>query len=217
MPGAEEVRQQFLKGIKLATYVEQATNGRLNYDQAKQVILARSYNQQAPGMSRTTGMELSECESIMAGFDELVPYISMLNSSCTERASKRGFLRLLAGHQSHFNLWEVPRKRHNDPNENWNPLPLEEAKNRWGQLPLVRAGTYKAFNRLCQGGAAGQTKKALVEINKTIGLPMMTVHDEISQSTRTEKEVAIMNEIMVNCIPLLSPVRTDISTGKTWS
>ena len=216
MPGAEEVRQQFLKGIKLATYVEQATNGRLNYDQAKQVILARSYNQQAKGMSRTTGEPIEECEAIMDGFDRLVPYVSLLNSSCTARAEERGFLRLLAGHKSHFNLLEVPRWERKDPDENWSPLPLEEAKNRWPKLPIIRAGTYKAFNRLCQGGAAGQTKKALIEINKAIGLPQMTVHDEISKSTKSEKETALMNEIMVNCIPLLSPVRTDISVGKSW-
>jgi DNA polymerase I-like protein with 3'-5' exonuclease and polymerase domains len=65
MPGAKEAAEQFKKGIKLATYVEKATNGELNYDQAKQVILARSYNQQPKGMSETTGMPIAQCESII--------------------------------------------------------------------------------------------------------------------------------------------------------
>lgn len=65
LPGAVEVAAQFEKGIKLATYVEQATGGALNYDQAKQVILARSYNQQPKGMSMTTGMPLDKCNEII--------------------------------------------------------------------------------------------------------------------------------------------------------
>lgn len=218
LPGAEAVKAQFLKGIKLAQYVEQASGGRLSYDMAKQVILARSYNQQAPGMAETTGMPLPDCETILAGFDQLVPYVSILNKALTNKARDRGWIRLLAGHKSHFNLWEVPRwERPNIPGENWMPLPLELAEERWPDLPLIRAGTYKSFNRLCQGGAAGQTKTALVEINRSVGLPQMTVHDEISKSTQSEKEAKLMNEIMVHCIPLVAPVRADLSVGPTWS
>jgi DNA polymerase I-like protein with 3'-5' exonuclease and polymerase domains len=146
-----------------------------------------------------------------------VPYISILNSALTNKARDRGWIKLLLGHKSHFNLWEVPKRDRSDPNENYSPLPLDQAKARWPDQRLERAGTYKAFNRLCQGGAAGQTKKALVEINRAIGLPQMTVHDEISKSVADrEKETKLMNEIMVNCIPLLSPVRVDMEIGKTW-
>lgn len=216
LPGAEEVRSEFLKGVKLATYVEKATNGKLNYDQAKQVILARSYNQQAPGMSRTTGMALDKCEEILNGFDSLVPYISIMNSACTNVARDRGWLRLLLGHKSHFNLYEVPKRDRDDPTDTYPALPFAAAKTRWPNKRLERAGTYKAFNRLCQGGAAGQTKKALVEIAKAVGLPGMTVHDEISRSIGSEKEAKDMEEIMVNCIPLKSPVRVDGEVGRTW-
>lgn len=81
---------------------------------------------------------------------------------------------------------------------------------------MERAWTYKAFNALIQGGAAGQTKTALVHINRSLGLPMMSVHDEISKSVSNEKEADMMGEIMRNCIPLLAPVRSDLDLGKTW-
>lgn len=43
LPGAAETAAAFRQGIKLATFVEKGTKGRLNYDQAKAVILGRSY------------------------------------------------------------------------------------------------------------------------------------------------------------------------------
>jgi len=65
LPGTEAVEAEFKKGVKLAQYAEKASNGTLNYDQAKQVILARSYNQQPKGMSETTGMPIEKCEELM--------------------------------------------------------------------------------------------------------------------------------------------------------
>jgi DNA polymerase I-like protein with 3'-5' exonuclease and polymerase domains len=50
LPGAEETAAAFRRGIKLATFVEKGTKGRLNYDQAKAVILGRSYGMGAPKM-----------------------------------------------------------------------------------------------------------------------------------------------------------------------
>jgi DNA polymerase I-like protein with 3'-5' exonuclease and polymerase domains len=102
------------------------------------------------------------------------------------------------------------------PKGHWNPRTIEKAQKDWTGLPLERAWTYKAFNGLCQGGGAGQTKKALVDIYESLGLPQMTVHDEISKSVVDEREAKQMNEIMVNTIPLLAPVRADMDLGKTW-
>jgi DNA polymerase I-like protein with 3'-5' exonuclease and polymerase domains len=111
----------------------------------------------------------------------------------------------------------VPYWDRDDPKENWSPLPFEEAKNRWPRYQLERAHTYKGFNALCQGGAAGQMKKALVDVNSAVGLPQMSVHDELSKSVQDPKQAPLINEIMVNTIPLLSPVRTDWSVGSSWN
>lgn len=221
LPGSKEVEAQFKAGIKLATYVEKATQGRLNYDMAKQVILARSYNQTAPSMAVTTGLGLTECEDILNGFDELVPYVSLLNRTTSGLARSRGWIKTLLGHKAHFNYWEVPRRNQKNPEPgkppiDYSPLPFAKAKARFPDLPLERAWVYKAFNRLCQGGAAGQTKKAMVEINKAIGRPLMSVHDEVSRSIASDKETDMMNEIMVHCIPLLAPVRADREVGFSW-
>lgn len=127
------------------------------------------------------------------------------------------------GHKRHFNLWQPAAiwndetKRYDKPSKDTLALPLSAAKHKWPDLLLQRAYTYKAFNALCQGGAAGQTKTALVQIHQAIGLPQMTVHDEISKSITDEKELKIMDEIMVNCVPLKAPVKAELALANHWS
>lgn len=217
LPGAEEVRQQFIKGVKLYTFVEEATHGRCNYDDAKQVALARTYGMGKPKLALDMGISLDQASELLDTFDQTVPYIALLARSVSQRAATKGFIRNLLGHKRRFNLWEVPRNQRDDPNDTYPMLPLEKAQARWPKKQLERAQTYKAFNALCQGGAAAQTKKALVEIKKAVGLPGMTVHDEISRSILSAKEADTMEEIMVHCIPLRAPVRADRTIGATWS
>lgn len=156
-----------------------------------------------------------ECDTLLKAFDEIVPFINLLARSVSNAARDRGFIRTLIGHKRHFNLWQ-PRQEYGEQKSFEAALPFEQAKAKWPDRELERAYTYKAFNALCQGGAAGQTKKALVEIYKAVGLPQMTVHDEISKSVVSEKETKMMNEILINCVPLLAPVRADLTVGKSW-
>lgn len=220
LPGADRVAEQFKKGVKLYTFIEEATKGRCNYDQAKSTALGRSYGMGKAKMSSELGLPEHECEQVLQAFDDIVPYIKMLASSVSGIAATRGFIRTLTGHKRHFDYWQVPmslRKRNDDGTEpDWTPLKLDEAKRSWPDLPLERAWVYKAFNALIQGGAAGQTKKAIIDIKRALGLPKMTVHDEISKSVKDEHEATRMNEIMVNTIPLLAPVRADQEVGKSW-
>lgn len=89
LPGAREVAEGFRQGIKLYSYIEKAAQGSMNYDEAKAVALARSYNQQAKGMAEKNGISVEEAERIFAGFDNIVPYISMLNKSVQAKARTR--------------------------------------------------------------------------------------------------------------------------------
>lgn len=180
------------------------------------MALARSYGMGKTRMSEQYNIPLGECDAILAAFDAVVPYVDLQSRAVNAKAAKAGFIRTLLGHKRHFNLWEVPRDYRDDPKENYAPVPLEEAKSRWPGKPLERAHTRKAYNALIQGGAAGQTKKALVETNKAVGLPLMTVHDEISKSVHSPKQTALMNEILVHCVPLRAPVRADLSVDKSW-
>ena len=73
------------------------------------------------------------------------------------RANSKGVVRTLLGRKCRFDLWEP---------SSWGvhkPLPLNQAQSEYG-MAIKRYGTYKALNRLIQGSAADQTKKAMVQL-----------------------------------------------------
>ena len=64
-----------------------------------------------------------------------------------------------------------------------NPKTKEEAIDALGHGNYKRAGTYKALNKLIQGSAADQTKKAMVDLYEQDGIiPHIQVHDELDVS-----------------------------------
>lgn len=156
-------------------------------------------------------LDTETCEKVLGEFDSIAPYIKLLFDGCRNVASMRGYVRTLLGRRRRFNLWAPVGSSKDEP-----ALPLQLAKQKWPEEQLERAYTYKAFNGLVQGGAADQTKKALVDIASAVRVPQMTVHDEISVAVHDEKEARIVQECMVNAIPLLAPVRTDMELGRSW-
>lgn len=211
LAGAEEVREQFKQRVKLYTIIEKATGGKCNYDQAKEVVLGRSYGMGAPKMAERMGIDEGTCRDILGEFDTVVPYISLLARRLSYKAQQSGFVRTVLGRHRHFDFW-VPRQSQD--------LPVRgrtAAVRKWTEsADLERAFTYKAFNALIQGSAADQTKKALVDLNQAIGLPQMTVHDEISMSVENEAQALQMKEIMEKAVPLLCPAQCDMDLGPSW-
>ncbi len=223
LPGAYEVNEMFKKDIKLATYISEKSGGWLSYDQAKDVTLARSYGQQTAGLARRMNMTMSEAEQLQEDFDAIVPYISMLADRVKARAGEKGFIKTLLGRKQRFSLWS--RRFYKEPAKDEPPDPwggrhaafsIEKAQEIWPNEPIERAGLYKSLNRLIQGSAADQTKLGLVRIHREIGLPDLTVHDEINKSVVDKAEALAIKEIMETCIPLRAMVRADMDLGSTW-
>ena len=76
--------------------------------------------------------------------------------------------------------------------------------------------TYRAMNKLIQGSAADQIKKAMVEMHRAGIHILLTVHDEIDISFRRQQEVDIAVEIMKTCVPLRIPIKVDVEVGPAW-
>lgn len=104
------------------------------------------------------------------------------------------------------------------------PCRIEEARARcertghpWYGKRLKRSETRKAMNRLIQGSAARQVKKAMVACwragYRTI---MLQIHDELAFSLTKEKDGQAIGEIMRNVIRLRVPMRVDEEYGETW-
>ena len=105
----------------------------------------------------------------------------------------------------YFDLWEPSQ---------WGvhkALPLNQAKVEYGDA-IKRAYTYKALNRLIQGSAADQTKKAMVDVYEQLNLiPHIQVHDELNCSVKDEAEGQKVKEVMETCVELEVPSKVDIN------
>ena len=81
---------------------------------------------------------------------------------------------------------------------------------------IRRAFTYKALNKLIQGSAADQTKKAMVDCYAENFIPMLTVHDELCFSVEGQEQTDRIKEIMETSLPLNVPTKVDCEVGDNW-
>lgn len=75
---------------------------------------------------------------------------------------------------------------------------------------------HKAVNKLIQGSAAGQLKKAMVDLWDAGEVPHVPVHDELDHSVEDHAHAKRIGEVMINAIQLHVPVAVDIEVGENW-
>lgn len=129
-----------------------------------------------------------EAQRLLDRFDRAVPYVRKLAKKCEERANQRGYVTTILGRHCRF--------------------PIDaDGKYDW---------TYCALNRVIQGSAADQVKKAMVEIDAA-GLPIqLQVHDELCSSVTGREMAEEYAKIMVDCVQLRVPSSVDIELGPSW-
>ena len=207
LPGALDARQAFADGIKLYTFLEQITG--LDYDTCKMLVLGIGYGMGVDKMADTLNLGVAECKRVREQFKEKAPFIPMLFERCMLRADKNGYIRTILGRKSRFDFWV--RDREDTPVRGF-----RQAQAKFHERHLQRAFLSRAMNRLIQGSAADQTKKAMVDCDAA-GLDMrLTVHDEINSMVSDEKEANLQCEIMENTMKLKVPVKADLDLGKGW-
>ena len=102
-----------------------------------------------------------------------------------------------------------------EPNKFYKSMPLKQAEAEYGNVK--RAGTYKALNRLIQGSAADQTKKAMVDVYEKLGItPLLQMHDELNCSVKSDKEGEDVKDIMENCVDLKVPSKVEYKVKDNW-
>lgn len=207
---------------------------------AKDVNFAKAYGAGVPKFAIMTGMTLDEAERTMGQYDTEMPFVKQLSIKCSKAAEQRGFIKLIDGARSHFDDWEVAWLSREERERGWahgwpmNECRLEEARARaaglsprpwkadedekhpWYGKRLKRAFVHKAMNRLIQGSAARQTKKAMVLCWREGLLPLIQMHDELGFSLGSEKMGQRVGEIMREAVPLKVPMRVDEEWGKSW-
>ena len=178
--------------------------------QAKTINLGLFYGMGKGKLMSQLGVSLEDATELLNGYHERVPFVKQLMNDTMNKAGKKGFLATLEGRRCRFDLWE--------PTNEWGSkaLPLAEAQREYGESMIKRAWTYKSLNRLIQGSAADQTKKAMLELDKEGYLPHIQVHDELDFSVANNKDKDRIKEIMETCVKLEVPSKVDVECGTSW-
>jgi DNA polymerase I-like protein with 3'-5' exonuclease and polymerase domains len=178
--------------------------------QAKTINLGLFYGMGKGKLMSQLGVDQETAEDLLAGYHERVPFVKKLMMDTMRKASEKGFLSTIEGRRCRFDQWE--------PANEWGKkaLSLPEAQREYGEHQIKRAWTYKALNRLIQGSAADQTKKAMLELYKEGYLAHIQVHDELDFSVASDCDKYKIQEIMEQAVKLQVPNKVDVECGLNW-
>ena len=208
-PGSTEVQEAYQK-TDLDFHQQTADMAGVERKLAKTIGLGVMYGMGYHKLARELDMEPQEAKLMLQDFHSKVPFMKGMLEAVMNRANNKGVIRTLLGRKCRFDLWEPT---------SWGvhkALPLNQAQTEYG-MAIKRAHTYKALNRLIQGSAADQTKKAMVEVYEQLGIvPLIQVHDELDCSVKDEKQANQIKEIMENCVELVVPSKVDTELGESW-
>ena len=177
--------------------------------EAKTVNLGIMYGMGQGKLANTLDISTQEAKELLDTYHRKVPFVKALASEVSRRAQEHGQIRTLLGRKCRFDMWEPATFGYNKP------MRLEEAQKEYGPN-IRRAFTYKALNKLIQGSAADQTKKAMAECYKEGLIPLLTVHDELCFSISSEDQASRIKEIMETCVDLEIPSKVDQELGNNW-
>lgn len=187
----------------------------------KNINFGLCYGMSPPTLAKNLNMTLQEAQPLFEAYHEGVPFVKRTYDQAMNIAKQRGYVRTILGRRRRFNLFESSKYVKGKQRE---MMPHTEAVERYGNH-IQRAGAHAALNQILQGGSADMIKKAMRDAHNdgifdVVGVPLVTVHDELDHSDSGSKEHAeAFNElqrIMETCIPLKVPVIADAEIGPNW-
>jgi DNA polymerase I-like protein with 3'-5' exonuclease and polymerase domains len=212
LPGADKAAQAYIDDPSTDFHQMVADMAQIGRKQAKTVGLGLLYGMGKKKMAGELDLGESEASGLIGKFHELVPFMKGLVSSVQARIdhpASNGAIRTLLGRRCRFNMWEpYDFGLHK-------ALPREQAVLEYGPR-IRRAMTYKGLNRLIQGSAADQTKRAMLACIEYGKLPLLQVHDELCVSVETLDQAKEIAKVMEECVTLEVPSKVDVETGPSW-
>jgi len=179
---------------------------------AKVIGLGIMYGMGKKKLATQLDLSVEEASELIQDFHQRVPFLRGTVHAVQkkiEHPASGGAIRTLLGRKCRFPLWEPQQWGINKA------LPYEEAYAKYGAR-IKRAMTYKGLNRLIQGSASDQCKRALVELHEAGFDIMLQVHDEIALSVKDRNEAEDAAEIMREAVQLDVPSKVDVEIGESW-
>ena len=179
--------------------------------QAKTINLGMMYGMGKGKLGSELGLDKEDVADVFKQYHSTVPFVKALTDGTMNRAQNRGYIRTILGRKCRFDKWEPATYGIHKP------LPQKGAEAEHGGINRIRrAFTYKALNRLIQGSAADQTKKAMIDVFKEGITPLIQVHDELDISVHSEEQKKKIVEIMESAVELRVPSKVDCEVGSSW-
>jgi DNA polymerase-1 len=205
---------------------------------AKTINLGLFYGMGKIKLQKELNLTRDEANKLFATYHATVPFVKQLSQDLIEFAEEHKLLFTLEDRFCRFNKWETRNREWNNTTNRYEPVPILTKGNAEKEFKselldkfkdhiaddymknfdnyYKSAFTYKALNRLIQGGAADMTKKAMVNLYEKGILPQIQIHDELCLSIKNDKEAVIVKEIMENAITLEVKNKVNYKKGKNW-
>ena len=190
---------QFVASQVFGVPLEQVTKEQRG--KAKAVNFGIIYGQTAYGLSRGTGMGVSEAQDFIDKYFQRYPGIRRYIDKVTADARRNGFVRTILG-----------RRR---------AIPDINSRNNNARAAAERL----AINTVLQGSAADLIKRAMINIYRLIKREhrptrmLIQVHDELVfdvPRNAVETEADFIRREMCTALPLDVPIKADLAWGNNW-
>ena len=238
LPGTTDLKNEFNKEDADFHQIV-ADMAKISRTQAKTINLGLFYGMGKLKLQAELGLDRMGAKKLFDEYHAKVPFVRQLSQDLIEFASDNRLLFTLHDRFCRFDKFESTDKHWNNETNRFDPVPLyteEKAKQAYqaevtekykdDKIPAdymkhfdrhyVPAFTYKALNRLIQGGAADMTKKAMVDLYEKGILPQIQIHDELCLSIKDDKQAMEVKETMERAIPLEVNNKTNYKHGKNW-
>jgi len=212
LPGSEKMQAAYLKDPRTDFHQMVADMAGIKRKAAKTIGLGLMYGMGKKKLAQSLDMSSEEAESLIALFHQNVPFLRSTVDAVMRRIenpSSGGAIRTRLGRKCRFPLFEPVAWGVNKA------LPYEQAHIEYGPR-IKRAMTYKGLNRLIQGSAADQTKRAMIKLHNAGFTILLQLHDEIVVSVNNTEEAEEVGRIMRTAVDLGVPSVVDVEVGKSW-
>jgi DNA polymerase I-like protein with 3'-5' exonuclease and polymerase domains len=220
LPGAQEAAEQYRNDPATDFHAMVAEKTGLERPRAKAANFGIIYGIGADKFSAMLGCSKSEAIAIMQRHARDLPFMALLSRTCMDAVARKGFVELYDGARRHFNLWEAKGVAWGKDS---GPCDIETARARtrnpehpWFAQRLQRMKGHAALNALIQGSAARQTKIWMRNLYREGIVPMLTMHDAVEVSVKSQEEAERIAELGREAVPLRVPMLIDVKFGRSW-
>jgi len=179
---------------------------------AKNINLGLFYGMGRAKLKGQLGIDDETAETLVNEYNDKVPFVKKLSQRAMNAMESKGYVTTVYGRRCR-SFGYVPVR--------WGVSGFykteKEAIEALGEHGYKKAYTYKALNKLLQGSAADQTKKAMVDLYEQDGIiPHIQVHDELNISIEDKEQAKRIIKVMEHCIKLNVPSKVDCVIADNW-